>query len=267
MKLTALDIHHKEFRHSIRGYSEEEVDAFLDEVADEFERLFKENIDLSEKLDAARDRVRQFEEQKETLHNTLVAAQRSAEDIVAKSRIESTSVLRDAEVKAKEIIHNALTQKQRVQAELIRIKQAEEEFRARFKAMLESHMRGVSEIALPDDVSVLMGETGEGMVAEVEVAAEEAREAVVSQATQVMPAQAPVVPPVAPSPVVPEATADSGYVAEPPASGFVQSVTLGEMDSPHLDPEPEILDPKEFKFESFDVFGERDDDIDIEEID
>ena len=44
MKLTALDIHHKEFRHSLRGYSEEEVDGFLDQVADEFDRLFKENI-------------------------------------------------------------------------------------------------------------------------------------------------------------------------------------------------------------------------------
>ncbi|MDO8987566.1 MAG: DivIVA domain-containing protein, partial [Coriobacteriia bacterium] len=86
MKLTPLDIHHKEFRHSLRGYSEEEVDGFLDEVADEFERLFKENIDLSEKLEIAREQVRTFDAQKETLHNTMVAAQRSAEDIVAKAR-------------------------------------------------------------------------------------------------------------------------------------------------------------------------------------
>ena len=56
MKLTPLDIHHKEFRHSLRGYNEEEVDQFLDQVADEFERLFKENIDLSEKLEARRTR-------------------------------------------------------------------------------------------------------------------------------------------------------------------------------------------------------------------
>ena len=62
MKLTPLDIHHKEFRHSLRGYSEEEVDAFLDEVADEFERLFKENIDLSEKIEAAEQHVRQYQD-------------------------------------------------------------------------------------------------------------------------------------------------------------------------------------------------------------
>ena len=62
MKLTPLDIHHKEFRHSIRGYSEEEVDQFLDEVADEFERLFKENIDKSEKLETAEDQLREYQQ-------------------------------------------------------------------------------------------------------------------------------------------------------------------------------------------------------------
>lgn len=263
MKLTPLDIHHKEFRHSLRGYSEEEVDAFLDEVADEFERLFKENIDLSEKLEAAREQVRAFESQKETLHNTLVAAQRSAEDIIARAREEAGSTLRDAEVKSKEIIHNALTQKQKVQAELVRIKQAEEDFRAKFKALLESHAKSVSEISLPDDVTVLMGETGEGMVAEVEVATARAQDAIASQPTQVMSAAVPA-PASAPEPApVPEPELE-----EPPASGFVTSVTLGEVDAPDLGPEePDFAPPREFKIGSFDDLGERDDDLDIEEID
>lgn len=260
MKLTPLDIHHKEFRHSLRGYSEEEVDAFLDEVADEFERLFKENIDLSEKLEASREQVRGYEAQKETLHNTLVAAQRSAEDIVAKARQEAATLLRDAEVKSKEIIHNALTQKQRVQGELVRIKQAEEDFRAKFKAMLESHVRAVSEINLPEDVTVLMGETGDGMVAEVEIAAAEARDAMAAQPTQVMPA-APAVEPPAPTPA-------PAVEPEPPASGFVESVTLGEIDGPDLGPEePDFAPPREFKLTPFDQLGERDEDLDIEEID
>ena len=246
MKLTPLDIHHKEFRHSLRGYSEEEVDGFLDEVADEFERLFKENIDLSEKLEIAREQVRTFDAQKETLHNTMVAAQRSAEDIIAKAREQSLTTMRDAELKAKEVIHNALTQKQKVAGELIRIKQAEEDFRARFKSILETHMRSVSEIVLPDDVSVLMGETDSGMVGEVEVTPMEVPDI---QATQVMPV-APVT------------------MTEPPASGFVQSVTLGEVDAPDLGPEdPDFSPPKEFKLSSFGDLGERDDDLDIEEID
>ena len=71
MKLTPLDIHHKEFRHALRGYSEEEVDQFLDEVADEFERLFKENIEIAEKLEAANQKLTEFELQRQTINNTL----------------------------------------------------------------------------------------------------------------------------------------------------------------------------------------------------
>lgn len=245
MKLTPLDIHHKEFRHSLRGYSEEEVDAFLDEVADEFERLFKENIDLSEKLDAAREQVRGYEAQKETLHNTLVAAQRSAEDIVGKAREEAATVLRDAEVKSKEIIHNALTQKQKVQTELVRIKQAEDEFRGKFRSMLESHLNAVSEISLPEDINIMMGETGEGTVAEIEVSAPEP---FATQRTTVMP---PV----------------QQQVESPPESGFVTSVTLGEVGGPDLDEEPDYSSTPEFRPGSFGDLGERDDDMDIEEID
>ena len=259
MKLTPLDIHHKEFRHSLRGYDVDEVDKFLDDVADEFERLFKENIDLSERLEAANTTVRQFQDQEQTIRNTMVAAQRSAEDIIAKSREESATVLRDAEVRAKEIIHNALTQKQKVATELLRIKQAEEDFRGRFKAMLEGHMKGVAEIELPEDVTLLVGETGSGFVADVDVAAPAAAPA---------PVQTPVEPEVTRQAAPAPAETPPVVEPEPRASGFVQSVTLGEVDAPDLSEIDTVLDdPREFDFSSFDDLGEPEDDIDIEEID
>jgi hypothetical protein len=56
--------------------------------------------------------------------------------------------------------------------------------------------------------------------------------------------------------------------ADPPASGFVQSVTLGEVGEPHIPSGPvELLEPEEFSLPGFDAFGERDSDVDIEEID
>lgn len=264
MKLTPLDIHHKEFTHSLRGYNEEQVDRFLDEVADEFERLFKENISLSEKLDAAQARLNEFEMQRNTINNTLMAAQRSADEIAAKATNEAEAVVRDAEMKAKEIIHNALSKKQQVAGELIRIKHAEEEFRSRYRALLETNLRSVAEIALPDDVDVLLGDTDEGVIGDVAVRpAAPTREPV--------PAQTPVE---APSPVAaPEAAPavapmrPSAPVAEPPAPGFVQAVSLGEIDGPDLPDELTFVEPGEFSLPSLSSLGERDDDIDIEEID
>ncbi len=260
MKLTPLDIHHKEFGHSLRGYNEEQVDAFLDEVADEFERLFKENIDLSERYEAAGERIRTYQAMEATLQNTMVAATRSAEEIGAKARAEAEMTVRDAELKAKEIIHNALQQKQKVANELIRIKQAEEEFRGRYRSLLESQMRSVAEISLPDDVNVLLGDTDSGQVGEVEV------RPVADTTTTPAPAPAPA-PAAAPTP----ATAPEprrAALSQPPASGFVQSVTLGEVAAPDIDAEDvELVEPLEFELPGFDSLGEREYDTDIEEID
>jgi len=265
MKLTPLDIHHKEFRHAIRGYSEEEVDAFLDEVADEFERLFKENIDQSEKLEAANAKVREYQSMEVTLNNTLVAAQRSAEDIVARASEEATTMLRDAEVKAKEVIHNALTDKQKVQAELVRIKQAEEDFRTRFRDLLERNLKNLKEIALPTDVTVMMGQTADGFVSDVDVAAPaEATPAAVEH---------PMMDDVAAAaePAADAASGPADEAGEPAAErgeAFVSSVGFGELSPPDLEPEQPVLEePREFDVGSFEAFGEREDDIDIEEID
>jgi cell division initiation protein len=261
MKLTPLDIHHKEFGHSLRGYNEEQVDAFLDEVADEFERLFKENIDLSERLEAAGERVRTYQAMEATLQNTMVAATRSAEEIGNKARAEAEMTVRDAELKAKEIIHNALQQKQKVANELIRIKQAEEEFRGRYRSLLESQMRTVTEISLPDDVNVLLGDTDSGQVGDVEV--RPAAVAAPAPAPQAAPAAAS-----APAPQPAPQPAPRAAATEPPASGFVQSVTLGEVSSPDMEAgDVELVEPLEFELPGFDALGEREYDTDIEEID
>jgi cell division initiation protein len=281
MKLTPLDIHHKEFHHSLRGYSEEGVDAFLDEVADEFERLFKENIDMAEKLEAANVKVREYQAMEVTLNNTMVSAQRSAETIVSQASEDASTIMRDAEVKAKEIIHNALTEKQKVQGELVRIKQAEEDFRGRFRALLEQHLRGITEVSLPADINMLIGTTDGGVVADVELRREEpARvesfapfvaevpelavdEAVALQveeavALQVEEAVAPEV----------EMFETAPPQEEPVSTGFVTSVGLGEIVPPDLSAEePDFVEPFEFNVPSFDALGEREDDVDIEEID
>ncbi len=79
MKLTPLDIRHKEFKRGMRGYSDVEVDEFLDNVADEFERVFKENIELSERLEAMQEQISHYRNIEETLQKTLVSAQQTAE--------------------------------------------------------------------------------------------------------------------------------------------------------------------------------------------
>jgi cell division initiation protein len=279
MKLTPMDIHHKEFGNSIRGYNREEVDQFLDEVADELERLFKENVDMSERLDVAAEKVRSYVDMEKTLHNTMLAAQQSAEDVKAKAAKEADSLLKDAELKAKDLIQAALAEKQKTQAEFMRIKQAEDEFRMAFRSVLERHMRELHAIPIDAEVSTLVG-----LAAEPDVEPEGHGGAGGKQAAPVAPAEEPPAE-LAPdaqladaddegAPARPRAQAASrgegtGPIeAEPPQSGFVQSLTLGEVEGPDVRPDtPAFEDPSEFGFGGQAGSGEREDDLDIEQID
>ncbi|MBE0448347.1 MAG: DivIVA domain-containing protein [Actinobacteria bacterium] len=141
MKLTPLDIHNKEFHRAIRGYNEEEVDKFLDEVAEEFERLFKENIELKEQLEKAKQELEDYFSMERTLQNTLLVAQKSAEDITMQAQKQAELIFRDAELKAKEVIQESYDLKRKYKSTLSHLKQAEEDFRNKFKSMLESYMR------------------------------------------------------------------------------------------------------------------------------
>lgn len=162
MKLTPLDIHHKEFHRSIRGYNEEEVDVFLDEVADEFERLFKENAGLQEQLDELKQKMKNYETIEQTLQNTLFTAQKTAEELQNNAKKEAELILRDAELKAKDMIQQALAEKQRIQQVFLRIKQAEEEFRMRFKSLLDDYGKLIKEIPVPEDILLLTAPSEDG---------------------------------------------------------------------------------------------------------
>ncbi len=151
MKLTPLDIRHKEFRKAMRGYSEEDVDVFLDEVADEFERLIQENIDLRERAQRLQEQVAQHDELKETLQKTLVGAQQQADDTRATARKEGDLILRDSELKGRDIISEAHAEKQRVQQSLIQLRQIEEDFRFKFRSLLEAHLNLLAEDEVSDE--------------------------------------------------------------------------------------------------------------------
>jgi cell division initiation protein len=259
MKLTPLDIHHKEFTHALRGYNEAEVDEFLDQVADELERLFKENIDLSEKNEALEQKVRDYQDMERTLHNTLLSAQRSADEMMHKAQREADAVLKDAEVKAKEVIHNALTSKQKATADLGRIKQAEDEFRVAFKTLLERHLRSLAEVPLPDDVQLMMGQAGEETVVEAQVFEP------VPTLTPVEPLEvpnAPVFESASASGVAPSAAPAEPAEAPTGTPSVVASLHLGDLGTPDIEPDATI----EFDVAEF-GFGEREEDVDIEEID
>lgn len=145
VKVTPLDIRRKEFKRSVRGYSDEEVDLFLDEVADEFERLFQENTALQERIKRLEEQAAGNNQLRDALEKTLVSAQLHADETRANARKESELILRDAELKGRSIVADSYAETQRVQQALIQLKRLEEDFRFKFRSLLEGHLKLLDE--------------------------------------------------------------------------------------------------------------------------
>lgn len=101
--LTPLDIHNREFRRSLRGYDIDEIDEFLDEVIRDFETLYKENLDLKEKIQKQDDNINKYKELEETLQNTLVLVQQLSEEVKQNAEQEAKLIIWEAQKKAEQI--------------------------------------------------------------------------------------------------------------------------------------------------------------------
>ncbi|WP_110952893.1 DivIVA domain-containing protein [Anaerosinus massiliensis] len=105
--LTPLDIHNKEFKRSFRGYNEDEIDEFLDKVVKDYEQLYRENLDLKESIDRLKSKVEHFQHLENTLHNTLVVAQETAEEVKLNAKKEADLILKEAKVNGQKLIDEA----------------------------------------------------------------------------------------------------------------------------------------------------------------
>ncbi len=141
--LTPMDIQNKEFKKGLRGYKEDEVDEFLDEIMLHYERLYKENSELKEKIENAHNQVKQYKNIEETLKNTLIIAQNTAEDVKGNALKKSNLIIEEAEIQAKEIIRKANRDVDDIRSEYEEVKKQMEIFKTRYKTLLQSQLESL----------------------------------------------------------------------------------------------------------------------------
>lgn len=140
MGLTPLGIQNKEFSKAFRGYSEAEVDEFLDQIARELDRLTKDNAALREQLEQLTAKVEQYRRLEDTLHNTLVVAQQAADEVKASARREADVIVEQARVQAEQVLREAEARAEgarRTAEDLIRRARV---YQAQIKGMLASQL-------------------------------------------------------------------------------------------------------------------------------
>ncbi|MED4941019.1 DivIVA domain-containing protein [Heyndrickxia coagulans] len=140
MPLTPLDIHNKEFSKGFRGYDEDEVNEFLDQLIKDYEMLIREKKNLEDKVASLNERLSHFTSIEETLNKSIVVAQEAAEEVKGNAQKEAKLIIREAEKNADRIVNEALSKARKIALEIEELKKQSKVFRTRFKMLIEAQL-------------------------------------------------------------------------------------------------------------------------------
>jgi cell division initiation protein len=140
MPLTPLDIHNKEFSKRLRGYDEDEVNEFLDQIIKDYEALLRENKDLSSQVSSLTDRLGHFSNIEDTLSRTIIVAQEAADELRQNAKKEAQLLIKEAEKNADRIINESLSKARKLAIENEELKKMASIYRTRFKMLIEAQL-------------------------------------------------------------------------------------------------------------------------------
>ena len=160
MALKPIDVRRKEFKNSLRGYNADQVDDFLDVVADEYERSYSENLRMREEISSLRERLEQFEKLEDSIQSALVQAESAANDVRESAASEAENVRNNAEreaeltkkeanERAQQTLSDSSSKVERAQESYEALKKAKQDFAADFRHLLKSY------IAVMDNVDLV----------------------------------------------------------------------------------------------------------------
>ncbi len=151
MAIKPIDVRRKEFKHSVRGYNADQVDDFLDTVADEFEHTYSENLRMREEISSLRDRLEQFEKLEDSIQSALVHAEsaandlrdgaaREAENLRNNANREAELTIKEAQERAQQTLADSSSKVERAQEAYEALKIAKQNFGADFRHLLRSYI-------------------------------------------------------------------------------------------------------------------------------
>ncbi|MBL7190166.1 DivIVA domain-containing protein [bacterium] len=151
MNLTALDIKKHEFSKSFRGFDAQEVQAYLEMLAEEFLNLQKENDNFTRRILQLETQLSDYKSLEEKWKFTMMNAQNSADKALESSRKEADILKREAELKAEEIIAEARRKTAGYREELDMLQAEKNSFIKRLKHLLKSQWELIDVLEKEDE--------------------------------------------------------------------------------------------------------------------
>jgi cell division initiation protein len=121
MPITPVEIRHLTFKRGIAGYRRSQIDRALMEIAESFEQVWRQRADLADRIEELEQEVKRHLELETLLRSTLVSAERAAHDMKEQARREAELIVTESQAKAREIMRDAIGEKERLLGQARRI--------------------------------------------------------------------------------------------------------------------------------------------------
>lgn len=146
MVLSPIDIEQKTFRVALRGYAEEEVDQFLDEIVIAIREYERQLRDANERVAVLEEQLEANRETEDRIKKTLVIAQRTADQVVQEARTEASQLIAEARTKASEVEVERIQEREDLLADLDRMRMSVGGLKERVLSLADSTLGNLEAI-------------------------------------------------------------------------------------------------------------------------
>ena len=140
MRITPLDIQHKQFPRRVKGYDLKEVNSFLELISAEVEELHKENTGLKEEVRSIENQLKEFNDLEVALRDTVIKTQEFVETYKANVRNNAEILQREAGLKAEEILKESQQKIVKIHEEITNFKGIRKHFKEEMGKVIESYL-------------------------------------------------------------------------------------------------------------------------------
>jgi len=140
MRITPLDVRKQEFNKSMRGFDCDEVKAFLNTLADEYEIVLVDNKQIRERVIEQDEKIADYQTMERTLRDTLMTAERVMTETRENATREGDLIIQEAQLKAKGILEECRLRTEELRREIIGLRKEKETYLARFRGLAEAQI-------------------------------------------------------------------------------------------------------------------------------
>jgi cell division initiation protein len=141
MKLTPLDIQQQQFTMRFRGFDVREVDLFLEQMANTFEQLHRENEALKEEILRLRRESQGLKKREETFKRAMIHSQKVLDNMRENAEKQAELIVAEAEIKGDKIVHRAQNRLNHLQEDITELRRQRVQIEVEINAIIEAHAK------------------------------------------------------------------------------------------------------------------------------